>query len=271
MVSIAQVARRRRPDEINRATWASGSTLEVFAARSGAIDAGEAVLLARLAESSAGETVLDIGVGGGRTVPLLGALGGDYVAIDYLAEMVALTRERYPDVRVEHVDARDLSCFPDGSFGLVYWSANGIDGLGHDDRRLALAEIRRVLHPSGTFAFSTHNLDHFATGRTPWDYRWFWVDPRTALRRARRLPGRVRAYRRARASTVRGSGWAMLVDPAYEYGLLTHYASLPEALGELAAVGFGPEVEVYDLAGTPLEAATDTRRCQWFHLLVPRP
>jgi SAM-dependent methyltransferase len=256
-------------DRLNRSTWSRTSTLETFAAREGPIDAGEALLLERLAGLVAGEPILDIGVGGGRSVPLLRRLSDDYVGIDYLEEMVRLTRERFPDTRLEHVDARDLAPFADRSFALAFWSANGIDGVSHADRARVLAEVQRVLRPGGLFAFSTHNLGGRFSGRPPWSYRWFLCHPRIALLRAARLPRRASAYRHASPSVVRGAGWATFVDPAYEFGLLTHFTTPAEARRELVASGFEPQIEGWDTRGATLEPGGATRG-PWFHLLARR-
>jgi SAM-dependent methyltransferase len=257
-------------DRLNRSTWSRESTLEVFAARDGPIDPGEALLLERLCSALAGEPILDVGVGGGRSVPLLRRFSDDYVGIDYLEEMVSLTRTRFPDARIEHVDARDLSPFADGSFALAFWSANGIDGVSHTDRSRVLSEIRRVLRPGGFFAFSTHNLRHPLSGRPPWHYRWFLCPPRIALLRASRLRRRAEAYRRAASGVQRGQGWGTLVDPAYEFGLLTHFTTLAEARAELVESGFEPEIEAWDTQGSELASGAETRS-PWFHLLARTP
>jgi SAM-dependent methyltransferase len=257
-------------DRLNRSTWSRTSTLQAFAAREGPSDPGEALLLERLGPAVAGEPILDIGVGGGRSVPLLRSFSDAYVGIDYLEEMVSLTRVRFPGVRIEHLDARDLAPLPDRSFALVFWSANGIDGVSHSDRARVLGEIRRVLRPGGFFAFSTHNLGHPFSGRPPWHYRWFLCDPQIALLRAARLPRRAAAYRRAAAAVTRGEGWATLVDPAYEFGLLTHFTTLAEARRELLESGFDAEAEAWDTRAAPL-AQNAEPASSWFHLLARRP
>ena len=110
----------------------------------------------RLAEMS----MLDIGVGAGRTSLHFAGLVRRYDAIDYSTAMIAECRRRLPDVGSFHVaDARDLSLFADATFDFVLFSFNGIDNLGFDDRDRALREISRVLRGGGVFAFSTHNLE----------------------------------------------------------------------------------------------------------------
>ena len=257
-------------DELNRATWSSPALLDVFAAREGPIDGAEAAILRRLAHEVRGEPILDIGVGGGRTVPLLRALTDDYIGIDYLEELVGLTRSRFPDARIEHHDARDLSAFEDGSFALVVFSTNGIDGISHEDRGTTLAEICRVLRPGGWFFYSTHNLAHSAAGAPPWNRWWFVCRPRIALRRVVALPRTIHAYRRARSHVTRGDGWATLVDPAYDFGLLTHFVMVDEALRELEAAGFEPGAEVFDPTGAPVGPYGFTTSAFWFHVLARR-
>lgn len=113
----------------------------------------EAKLLERYVRP--GCTLLDIGVGGGRTTRHL-AHRTDYFAIDYSPEMVAATREAFPGVRVQVGDARELD-FGDESFDAVLFSFNGLDCVDLAGRARAYSEVFRVLRPGGVFIFSTHN------------------------------------------------------------------------------------------------------------------
>ncbi len=106
--------------------------------------------------------MLDIGVGGGRTTLHFAPLVRAYMGVDYAANMVKACEERFPD-REDHIafqvaDARFMDQFPTGAFDFILFSYNGIDNISHDDRILALQEIKRVGKPGGVFAFSTHNL-----------------------------------------------------------------------------------------------------------------
>ena len=259
-------------DAVNRGTWGRDDVVEAFVERSGPIDAGEAVLLERLAPEFGGRPVLDLGYGGGRTVPLLRAVSEDYVGVDYVPELVAAAQRRFPGVRLEGGDARDLSRFPDASFALVFFSFNGIDGIAHADRPLVLREVRRVLEPGGVFAYSTHNLDHSSAGngfvgaagrelmRRPW----------AAVRHVRRIPGAIRSYGMLRRHSEAGEGWAILPDPSYGFSVVLHHVTLRAALDEAHAAGF-EQLEVIASDGTAVpEAASDTST-PWFHLLARAP
>jgi SAM-dependent methyltransferase len=262
----------REIDSLNRSAWSKPGVVEYFRTLDDwSEDAGEPTVVSRIAGEVAGRPVLDVGYGGGRTVPILTAISEDYIGIDYTPEMVAAAQARFPTVRLEHGDARDLSRFAAGSFALVFFSANGIDAVPHEGRDLFFREAHRVLQPGGVLTFSTHNLDHRNAGRAPWDPRQRWPrDPRRVLRRLSRLPIAARAYLRNRRLASRGDGWAMLNTPLYDFGLVIHYASLTEVVRELSAAGFAGEVEVYDMFGDSLGPGDDTGATKWFHLITRR-
>jgi SAM-dependent methyltransferase len=260
-------------EHINRAVWRSARVLDIFARRDGWTDPGEALLMRRVAAEASRQPILDIGVGAGRTLPYLHSLSEDYVAVDNLEEMVQLTRSRYPGVRIERADARDLSAFADGTFGLVCFSFNGIDGIAHEDRRQVHAAVKRVLRPGGLFAYSTHNLEHRCAGRPPWDRCRFRLGNglRPIVGSVLRLPRSMRSYERLRSLTVRGDGWALLVDPAYNFSVVWHYVTLEEAQRELRESGYDPAVEVYSTVGARVSCEDDTSASPWLHVLARNP
>jgi SAM-dependent methyltransferase len=260
-------------DLTNRNIWQSARVLDAFARRRGWSDPGEERAMQLCAEEARGEPILDIGVGAGRTLPYLRSLSEDYVAVDYLPEMVNATRGRFPDARIEHADARDLHAFADASFALVVFSMNGIDGLAHEDRRKVHAAVKRVLRPGGAFIYSTHNLEHPSAGRPPWDRCRLpgHITMRPLLAWAVRLPRRSRSYRRLRALIVRGESWAVLVGASYDFGIVGHYLTLDEALRELSESGFAADVHVYGSSGDELCHGSDTRDSEWFHLIARKP
>lgn len=122
----------------------------------------EATVLERLKDQLSAMTMLDIGVGGGRTTQHFAPLVKDYVGVDYAPEMIVACQKRFEaadqSMHFEVGDARDLSRFKDNSFDFILFSYNGIDYVDHDDRLKILAEVKRIGKPGGYFFFSSHNL-----------------------------------------------------------------------------------------------------------------
>jgi ubiquinone/menaquinone biosynthesis C-methylase UbiE len=106
-----------------------------------------------------GMSILDLGVGGGRTTPYLSSIAGRYVGADYAAAMTVTCQKKFPHLEFHTADAADLSRFAMSSFDAVVMAYNGIDNLIPDEsRRGAWREIHRVLKPKGVLVFSSHNM-----------------------------------------------------------------------------------------------------------------
>ncbi|MEJ0002787.1 MAG: class I SAM-dependent methyltransferase [Pararobbsia sp.] len=120
-------------------------------------DPGEAAAVSWVSEHCAGQPLLDIGIGAGRTVPLLQAVSADYVGVDYTASLLACAHERFPAADLRHMDARDMSTLPSNHFALAMFSYNGIDSVDYEGRARILAEMKRVVRPGGLLLFSSHN------------------------------------------------------------------------------------------------------------------
>jgi SAM-dependent methyltransferase len=261
-------------DALNQAVWERRPTVAQYAAREGFVDEGERAIFAHLEPLVRGQPVLDLGVGAGRTVPLLEPLASRYVALDYAPRMIEACRRRFPGIDARLGDARDLSAFADESFALVAFSYNGIDAIDHDGRRRVLEEVQRVLEPGGWFWFSTLNMDGGARRFSPWWPEWPTPDGH-ALRFAAqslwalaRVPRLIRNQARIRPQFSYGDGWCIETLAAHGYRLLMHFTSLACARRELTDAGFRPDPLVLDCAtGKPVPLAAQSEPF-WFQILA---
>ena len=93
----------------------------------------------------AGEHILDIAAGTGTSAAAIARSGADVVALDFSPGMIAVGRDRHPELEFVEGDATALP-FGDGEFDAVTISF-GLRNV--DDPRAALAEMHRVLKPGG--------------------------------------------------------------------------------------------------------------------------
>ncbi len=227
-------------------------------ARQDELSPPEKTLLNLLAPSARNRPILDIGVGGGRTVKALTAISEDYVGVDYSREMIEVCAKRFSNRRFEYADARALSRFVDGSFFLVCFSCNGIGMVNHHDRLRILNEVLRVLVPGGAFLFSTHNRnspEFDGAFRFPSFERT--MNPAKALVRGARFLGntieRVKNRRKHKPLEVIETEYAVLNDECHNYGTLLYYISLEAQRRQLVEVGFEHDAIACDLSGAIIE------------------
>ncbi|MGU3293879.1 class I SAM-dependent methyltransferase [Williamsia sp. M5A3_1d] len=228
------------------------------------LDAGEQQALVAVAPRCRGKALLDVGVGAGRTTPLLRLISDDYRAIDYSPRMVAAFRRHHPGVDCRVADARDLAEVDSGRHGLILFSNNGIDALAREDRVRVLGEFRRVVATDGVIVFSTLNKAGPSFGETPFQLRrptqrsmsmralavrglrWL-IDPRSAVRS-------VRNFRAHRTLAVDHGRWAVGPLAAHDFAPVVHFTTVPDLRDTLAEAGLVPEV-VFDERGQPVDLA----------------
>jgi SAM-dependent methyltransferase len=237
--------------------------------RSSSLMPAELAVFAAAWPSIGGKRVLDIGVGGGRTLPYLSGPAAAYVAIDYSPAMVATCRSRFPGVDVRSDDARELASVGDHSVDFAFFSFNSIDYIPIDSRRSVYDSVRRVLAPGGSFGLSSHNLA--ALG--PIKHKLPRVVPtanplRLGFRLARAGVEAVRAVcnqRRLRKWESREKTHAVVNDGAYSFSMLTAYVEPSWQVAELERAGFA-DVSVFDQRGRRVDP--DKVRDPWVHYLA---
>jgi ubiquinone/menaquinone biosynthesis C-methylase UbiE len=264
-----------RMDQINRNAWRTGDSVRWFSKLEGWTDAGERAAVERVAAEARNQPILDLGVGAGRTVPLLRSISQDYRAVDYTAELVDACRQKYPDLRVYHGDARDLSEFADESFALVVFSFNGIDAVNPEDRIKVLHEARRVLRRGGIFLFSTHNQRGPGHGERLQLGIYFTRNPfKLALRVLKALirsPLTIVNYLRYSHLSEQAEGYSIRNAAAHNHGILIQYITLEKQLQQLREAGFAANPEIFGSRGGRVTAGEDTSRQTWFHFIARKP
>jgi SAM-dependent methyltransferase len=206
-------------DRVNRRIYHAPNITRWY--RSGDLDYAETMALLRHQSAFAGREVLDLGVGTGRTTRYLAPLASRYVCVDSSPPMVEYMRTRWPGLEIHLADMRDLHAFATCSFDFVLASCNLLDAVSHDDRLRVLAEVQRILRPTGTFVFSSHNrrlrtaLSGPRLARSPnpaTQAVLVWQYARSLLNHAR--VGRLRRIE---------PDYSLLNDSGHEYAALHYY------------------------------------------------
>jgi SAM-dependent methyltransferase len=204
-------------------------------------------------------SMLDVGVGAGRTPYTFAAVAGRYVGIDVAPEMIEMSRRLIgEDGSVQFVvcDARRASETFDEQFDVVLFSFNGIDSVGLEDRRRILAGVRQLLAPDGLFLFSAHSLLALPFRAPPVSHGFGSLSRNWRVRQTNRRLDLDGAMRR---------GWEMVRDGNHDWKTVYFYA-LPEwQAGELSELGF-ELVDVYGRDGRSVDLRRPGRD-PWLHYL----
>lgn len=256
-------------DRVNRRTYKRDSVVRQFENAEGWLDPGERKAIGLVANKMRGKAILDLGVGGGRTAPLLSSISADYRGIDYEPLMVAAARRRFPDLSFTEMDARSLN-FPDEAFGLAVFSYNGIDSVDLVGRRQILHEVHRTLESGGFFVFSAFNRAYAEAARHWPDWEVFEGAGLSASRWARSV-GRLLlgGFNRLRISRAVYDGPDLAISPiaAHSFGLTTVFASISEQIRELNEAGFVVDAILAE-NGALMSAETGESNTRWYYYLA---
>ncbi|MGI8510769.1 MAG: class I SAM-dependent methyltransferase [Gemmatimonadaceae bacterium] len=242
---------RRQMDEINQRAFTSRRALRHYTALSGWIDPGEEVAIRHVAAEigstrSGALRILDIGIGAGRTVPMMLDVSRDYIGIDMAPKLLAIANKRFPEVDLRVMDARALD-FEAARFDLVTFSYNGVDSVDLPDRLRILSEVRRVLAPDGLFVFSALNRDgpdHAPRLAAP-GLREGHSPISELLRVAPKAVVNSWNYWRHRRLNQHGENISVSTLSAHSFGVVAIFISVPEQVKQLHEAGFSVDV-VYD-------------------------
>lgn len=259
-------------DRVNRAAYSTQGAVRQYGTASGWLDNGERHALEYAIARMHGGAILDIGVGGGRTGPLLGDAAEAYCGIDYTPALIATARGRFPNLDLRQMDARNLA-FPDASFQLAVFTYNGIDSVTADDRGRIVREVFRVLAPGGAFVFSSLNRNGPAFEEAWWasaesPYFQGWLGLFRSLRRF--LFGawhsfRYRSLRRDSGDTAVG------LLSVHNFGVVVQFTSIPAQLRELENVGFVVEAIFDDALGRAVDRNSADTTASWYYYVARKP
>lgn len=236
------------PSDDNQQIYEDASVIDVYR-EVGQPQQAELAMFEPLADELAKGSLLDIGIGAGRTTAYLAPKVARYVGVDYSHGLVAAAQQLYPEAEILWCDARDMSAFGDGSFDFVNFSFNGLDSLDHEGRLQVLAEVRRVLAPGGHWMFSSHNRDYHRRGLLPWQPPF--KPGRVMLKKSLEAIAARDNWRRLRKEQVETPEYALVNDEAHDYSLLHYYVSPEAQRRQLEEAGF-TDVRVLDQWGTPI-------------------
>jgi SAM-dependent methyltransferase len=244
-------------------------------------DRGEITALLQVADATRGQPVLDIGVGAGRTTWFLRLLSPLYTGLDFAETMVAKCLQNFPGYDIRVGDARAMPEFDDDTFALTFFSNNGLDAVGHEDRARALGDMARVTRPGGNVVYSTHNRYGSSFDEKPWQlhrpYEQWSPSPRSALSMLLHAPSRLAAlrtryrhYARTRSQLVAHDEWAMAPLRAHDFQLVTHFVSVAGIVSEVRAAGL-ELVSIYSLEGTEIDPTDASTHTHYFHVVARKP
>jgi SAM-dependent methyltransferase len=170
--------------------------------------------------------------------------------------------------------------FEDGSFEFVFFSYNGIDTVGEQDRTKIYQEVHRVLTEEGILVFSTLNKDGRSYKESPFQLhrpgqpvdRSLRTVARLIYRNGKdphRLLRRYHNWRLAKRERVEGDGWAMCALSHRDFILTNHFVTLERLEAELGEADFSVIAVLGSdsVGGVPLAAAT-TKRSDSFYAVV---
>lgn len=225
----------------------------------------EVMIFLKYKEEIMGQSVLDIGCGGGRTSYILKNIAGTYLGVDYIQEMVDVCKQKFGEKYFRRADVRNLSFSDNSSFGFVLFSYNGLDYIDHVSRLIGLKEIYRVLKPKRLFVFSSHNRNYknmrhgpqLNTNLNPIKQAMELYEYIISLRR----------YYLNRKKEFSCSEYAIIRDQDMGFANLCYYIGRKEQIAQARLAGF-QIIDMYDVFGNLLYEDSDDSHSAWIYYVA---
>ncbi len=252
---VSLLHRKPQQDE-NKPAYESEQTVDLYKQQQPYIQAGEKAIMQLVEKRISSMSMLDIGVGAGRTTYFFSNRVKRYLGMDYSATMVKACKALYPSFAFEVGDVRNLA-YADSSFDFLLFSFNGLDSISPADRHMALKEIYRVLAPDGYFAFCTHNLGGIdKLFQLPISFnikKWYKV---LVLRNANKGYQHFKQHNHA-----------VILDGANGYTISNYYTTVDFQLQQLAEFGFD-DVQIINMRGEVVKSEQAKREKDlWLYFL----
>lgn len=257
----------------NKIVYESEDVIRFYAAQSD-LQGPEATILNELRNRLPKMSMLDIGVGVGRTTTHFAFLAKEYLGIDYSNKMINACLEKFQNcpkqISFLTADARTMKLFKDNSFDFVLFSFNGIDYMDHEERMRTLREIRRLIRAGGYFCFSTHNLNFLLKKCSIQLSKHPSILALRAFRLLQmRLLNKKEAWKTIRNSS-RNQQHHMINDGAHNFRLKTYYITPVEQLKQLSELGYF-DTKIYSLTNGREIKNPSTAMDHWVYFLSKAP
>lgn len=259
----AEEINERVQAEANARLWARQELAQHRGYTSSTLRTPEEVILSRFREGLTGR-VLELGCGAGRLTGHLAKAAESLHAVDVSPAMIEACRGRHPQVRLDLMDLREIGQLPPASFDAVVAPYNVIDVLGDADRGRALDVFRALLPLYGFLILSSHNLAAPPPKHIP--------RPKTlkeAVKTALGLPRWLPTRRRLLPHEHVEQDYAVLNDPAHDYGLLHYYITRDDQERQLSKHGFAL-IDCLDLDGASVPRGERAAHSSELHYIARR-